>query len=468
MRKFIISSAFFALTITSYAQSLGYQELALLFSQDAANTTARAAAMGGAFGALGGDISVMNINPAGLALFNNSYFSGSFNSRNTAIESNYYGTSINTENQFFKISQAGAVLVFKSAKKSDWSKFVLGINYRITKDFSNSFNASGNSGIATFTEYPLDANEVPLNYDQAQEQRFNTNYLGDKSEINIAFSSIHKEKLYVGASLNFYDLNFSQKSTLVELNDDIDGNELDAILYQENKTTGGGFSLNAGFIYKAHKNFRFGLSYQTPTLFSEVLEETNIVDNDGFMGDTEIIVSNTATIYDNTAGGYFPSQRFIYTLKTPSKLTASAAFIFNKRGLLSIDYSNKKYQNIKLSNANFSNENQFFQNELRNTHAWNIGSEWRFSNLSIRGGYRFEQAPLATALDSDNLEGYSFGGGYNFGNFKLDFAYSNNNRTSFYNAYSNYSTKLAQFPSVNSIELQADNRIFTTTLTISL
>ena len=141
MRKFIISAAFFALTITSYAQSLGYQELALLFSQDAANTTARAAAMGGAFGALGGDISVMNINPAGLALFNNSYFSGSFNSRNTAIESNYYGTSINTENQFFKISQAGAVLVFKSAKKSDWSKFVLGINYRITKDFSNSFNA---------------------------------------------------------------------------------------------------------------------------------------------------------------------------------------------------------------------------------------------------------------------------------------------------------------------------------------
>ena len=461
MRKLIISAAFFALTLSSYAQSLGYQELALLFSEDDANTTARATAMGGAFGALGGDISVMNINPAGLALYNNSSFSGSFNSRNTAIASNYYGRSINTENQFFNFSQAGAVLVFKNAYKSDWSAFVLGLNFRITKDFTNSFSASGNSGIATFTEYPLDENDAPLNYNEAQEQRFNTNYTGEKSEINIAFSSIHKEKLYVGVSLNFYDLNFSQQSNLIEFNDDIDGNELDASLYQENQTTGGGFSLNAGFIYKAHKNFRFGLSYQTPTLFTELLEETNIVDNDGFMGDTEIIVSNTPTIYDTTAGGYFPSQRFIYRLKTPSKLTASAAFIFGKRGLLSIDYSNKKYQNIKLSNANFLDENQFFQNELRNTHAWNIGSEWRFSNVTIRGGYRFEQAPLAMALATDNLEGYSLGGGYNFGKFKLDFAYSNNNRTSFYNAY-------AQFPSVNSIELQADNRIFTTTLTISL
>jgi hypothetical protein len=362
--------------------------------------------------------------------------------------------------------QAGAVLVFKSANTSDWSKFVLGINYQVTKDFTNSFNASGNSGVATFTQYPLDANETPLNYEEAQGQRFFNDYTGNKSEINIAFSSIHKEKLYVGASLNFYDLSFSQKSTLVEFNNDLDGNELDASLYQQNRTTGGGFSLNAGFIYKAHKNFRFGLSYQTPTLFAEVLEETNIVDNDGFMGDTEIFASEDsefsyANNIDENGNDFFPSQRFIYRLKTPSKLTASAAFIFGKRGLLSLDYINKRYQNIKLSNANFSNENQFFQNELRNTHAVNIGSEWRFENISIRGGYNFEQAPIAVALDTDNLEGYSFGGGYNFGKFKLDFAYSNNNRTSFYNAY-------PEFPIVNSIELQTDNRIFTTTLTISL
>ena len=460
MKKITTTIAFFAVTIMFYGQSLGYQDLALLFSQDDGNGTARFTAMSSAFGALGGDMSAVNINPAGLSVFNNSAFSGSLNSRQTNTISNYYGTNTNNQNQFLNISQAGAVFVFKNAHKSDWNNFVLGFNYRITKDFTNSFNSKGNSGIATFRNFPLDENEPISDYSIAEEQRFFNDYAGDISEMNIAFSSVHKNSLYLGASLNFYDLSFSQRATLVEFNNDGSGNTLDANLYQENLITSSGVSLNLGFIYKAHQNFRFGLSYQTPTMFTEVLEESNIVDNDGFMGDTEIVVSNNSIIYDNTSGGYYPSQRFIYKLKTPSKLTASAAIIFGKKGLLSIDYVNKNYRNMKLSNADFSDENQFFQNELRKTHALNIGSEWRFERLSLRGGYKFEQSPDKMALDSDNLAGYSFGGGYNFGNFKLDFAYSDNNRTAPYNFYPGFN--------VNSANLSIDNKVFTATVSINL
>ena len=460
MKRFLTLAALFAVTLTSYSQSLGYQDLALLFSQDDANGTARFTSMAGAFGALGGDISVMNINPAGLAVFNNSSFTGSFNSRNTDITSNYYGTSRNNQDQFFNLSQAGAVLVFDTGKNSDWNKFAIGFNYRITKDFTNNFNVRGNSGIATFRDFPLDNNMPTIDYNVAEEQRFFNNSTGELNEMNIAFSSVHKNKLYVGASLNFSDLSFSQRSTLVEFNNDGDDNTLDANLFQENFTTGAGISLNAGFIYKANEKFRFGLSYQTPTLFTELLEESNIVNNDGFMGDTEITVSNDNVTYNNTSRGNFPSQRFIYRLKTPSKLTASAALIFGKNGLLSIDYISKNYNNMKLSDADFSNENQFFQNELRNTYSVNIGSEWRFERLSLRGGYRFEQSPDKLALDSDNLEGYSFGGGYDFGNFKVDFAYSDNNRTAAYNFYPGFN--------VNSANLLIDNRVFTTTISINL
>jgi len=460
MKKITTTIAFFAVTIMFYGQSLGYQDLALLFSQDDGNGTARFTAMSSAFGALGGDMSAVNINPAGLSVFNNSAFSGSLNSRQTNTISNYYGTNTNNQNQFLNISQAGAVFVFKNAHKSDWNNFVLGFNYRITKDFTNSFNSKGNSGIATFRNFPLDENEPISDYSIAEEQRFFNDYAGDISEMNIAFSSVHKNSLYLGASLNFYDLSFSQRATLVEFNNDGSGNTLDANLYQENLITSSGVSLNLGFIYKAHQNFRFGLSYQTPTMFTEVLEESNILDNEGFMGDTEIVVSNNSTIYDNTSEGYYPSQRFVFRLKTPSKLTVSAAFIFGKKGLLSIDYINKKYKNINLSTADFSNENQFFQNELRNTHAVYVGSEWRFERLSLRGGYKFEQSPDKMALDSDNLAGYSFGGGYNFGNFKLDFAYSDNNRTAPYNFYPGFN--------VNSANLSIDNKVFTATVSINL
>ncbi len=153
----------FAATFTSNSQSLGYQDLGILFSQNDNNGSARFTAMSGAFGALGGDISSININPAGLSVFNNSLFSGTFNSRSTDINSNYYGNSILTQDQFINLSQAGAVLVFDSAYSSDWTKFAIGFNYRITKDFNNSFLAEGNSGVATFTEFPLDTIHLQLN-----------------------------------------------------------------------------------------------------------------------------------------------------------------------------------------------------------------------------------------------------------------------------------------------------------------
>lgn len=460
MKKNITLAVLFAVTITSYSQSLGYQDLGLLFSQDDNNGTARFTSMSGAFGALGGDLSVMNINPAGLAVFNNSAFAATLNSRNTDINTTYYGNSTNNQEQFLNLSQAGAVLVFDSAYKSDWSKFAIGFNYRITKDFTNSFSAMGNSGVATFRDFPLDNNTPTIDYNIAEEQRFFNDYKGELSEMNIAFSSVHRNKLYVGAGLNFYDLNFSQQTTLTEFNSDSNGNELDANLYQENFTTGTGFSLNVGFIYKAHPNFRFGLAYQTPTWFTEIIEESNILNNDGFYGDTEIVVSNDNLIYDNTSGGYFPSQQLIYKLKTPSKLTASAAFIFGKNGLLSLDYTNKSYSNTKLSGADFSVENESFQNDFKNTNNFNVGTEWRFDRLSVRGGYKYEESPYETAIDSDNLEGYSLGAGYNFGNFKLDFSYSDNNKTADYNMYPGFN--------VNSTNLALDNRVFTASVTLGL
>lgn len=460
MKHFFATAFTLAIIFASNAQSLGYQDLGILFSQNDNNGTARFNAMGGAFGALGGDISSININPAGISVFANSIFSGSFNARNSDITSNYYGNKFMTQDQFISFSQAGAVLVFDSAYASDWEKFAMGFNYRITKDFKDGFYAQGNSGVATFKGFPLDINNPALEYNIADEQRFNTTYGGQLSEFNMAFSSVYQNKLHVGLGLNFYDLNFNQRSNLTEFNSDANGNELDANLYQENFTTGTGFSMNAGFIYKLNQSFRFGVSYQTPTWFSEIIEDSNIVNNDGFFGDTEIAVSNDNVVYDNTAGGFFPTQSLVYRLKTPSRLTASTAFIFGTNGLLSIDYTNMNYTRTKLSGANFTQENLAFQNDYVNTHNFSLGTEWRFDKISIRGGYRFEQSPDEFAINSDDLKEYSLGAGYNFGAFKLDFAYRNNNRTAAYNFYAGYN--------VNPTNLTLDNRLFTATVSINL
>jgi len=65
---------------------------AIRYSQDNLNGTARFRAMGGAFGALGGDLSAITINPAGAAVFTNNQIAMTLSSYNTKNNSNYFGS----------------------------------------------------------------------------------------------------------------------------------------------------------------------------------------------------------------------------------------------------------------------------------------------------------------------------------------------------------------------------------------
>ena len=461
MKKVTLFVLFCAISLPVFSQSLGYEDLAILFSKDNNIGTARYTAMSGAFGALGGDISAIKINPASGAVFKNSLFSATLDSRSTEIKTNYYGNSTTTQEDYFNFSQAGAVFVYNSYSNNDWSKFSFSFNYSIRNNYETNLIANGNSGFATFTEYPLDTGNPKTQYLNSDSQQFTTSYNGELAEYNFAISGVYQNDLYLGASVNTYELKFSQQSFLREQNNDGSGNVLNAKFYQENNTLGTGFSISAGAIYKATKSLRIGFSYQTPIWYTEINEETNILNNDGFFGDTEIEVTNNNVIYDNTSGNNFPVQAFSYKLKTPAKTTASVAYIFGKSGLISADYTISNYKKLKLSNGDFTTENLFFNNKLRNTYTLNVGTEWRFKSLSLRGGYHYSQSPDANAIESDNIKGYSYGAGYSFGNVKLDFAYQTKSNTQLYNFY-------PQYNQVNAADLKIDNSILTATLSINL
>jgi hypothetical protein len=433
MRKIIFFVAFAALSSMSNSQSLGYQNLSLMFSRNDGNGSARFVAMGGAFGAVGGDVTSMIINPAGISVFNGNNASLTFQARNTNYLTTYYNNSLTTEEDFFKVTNAGAVLTFENNFNNEWSKLALGVNYRISADFEDRFIAKGNSGFSSFNSFPLDISQNPIIYDISEDQELSNYYDGEISELNFAFSGVYQEKLHVGAGLNFYDISFSQQTVLRETNNDGNDNTLNSRFYQENFTNGVGFSLSAGFIYKPTNTFRFGLSYQSPTWFTEIIENTNIINNDGFFGDTEIEVSNSDVIYDNTFGGNLPIQELLYKLRTPGKITASTAIIFGKVGLISFDYST---------------------NNLKRADAMHFGTEWRINNLSVRGGYVFEQSPFINSISSDNLESYSLGLGYNFGNVKLNLSYRKSNKTDQYDFYPQYSE-------VEATQLNINNTIIT-------
>jgi hypothetical protein len=117
---------------------------AMRYAQDNLNGTARFRAMGGAFGALGGDLSSLNINPAGSAVFSNNQIAVTLSSYNTKNNSNYFGTTTEEKDNSFDLNQAGGIFVFKNGNSnSNWKKFSLAVNYDNINNYNNSLFSAG-------------------------------------------------------------------------------------------------------------------------------------------------------------------------------------------------------------------------------------------------------------------------------------------------------------------------------------
>ena len=446
MKKLYLAVTLFFFGYILNAQTLGYNDLGALFSKENINGTARYNAMSGAFGALGGDLSAMEINPAGAAVFLKSEFAISFNNRNTKTLAGFYGNNTQFENDFTNLSQAGGVFVFRGySNNSEWSNIALGFNYSIANDFENFWIAEGNSGYAPLTDF---YDNDPVVYVNAENQYFENFTDGKNSKYSFTFAAQHNDNLYLGAAINTYDIEYFQRTLTEEYNNDGDGNTLDVSSRQELLTYGNGVSFNFGAILKPSENLRLGLAYQSPVWYT-LSEDFVEYDEDVYMND---VLFSTE---------YSGINAFDYKVRTPSKVTGSFAYIFSSNGLVSVDYSYKNYSNIKLTNADFIDENQAFKSDLESVGELRIGTEWRFDNFSVRGGYHYENNPYKSAVSSDNIEGYSFGAGYKFRGGKIDLAYQKSGNTAPYNFY-------PQSNDVDSAELDFDISTFTATLVLNL
>ena len=119
----------------------------LRYSTENLQGTARFQAMGGAFGALGGDLSALNVNPAGSAVFNFSEISITGSNYHRNNDARFGSTLRNTTSNSLDFNQVGGVFVFNSSTDSPWKKIALAINYDMVRNFDNEFIASGNTTV---------------------------------------------------------------------------------------------------------------------------------------------------------------------------------------------------------------------------------------------------------------------------------------------------------------------------------
>lgn len=438
------------------------------YSSEELNGTARFRAMSGAFGALGGDLSALQVNPASSAVFISSFGTVTLSDRFNNKDVNYFGTGTSNNNSEINFNQAGGVLVFKARNNSPWRKFSIGANYGTTNNFEDAFVARGVSQTSIDQYFLGYAQGTPLELLQTREdetiadlyqflgerhgygtqqaflgyqayvldhdkntpentkynslisaESFNQDYnevsTGLNGKFSFNFGTQFKDFLYLGANLNAHFLNYDRATRFIETNDNA-GSATNEVRFENNLSTNGdGFSFQVGAIAKLNDRFRVGASYESPTWYNISEENTQYLETNNNAGERAVVNPNIINVYPD------------YKLKTPGKLTGSLAVIFGQKGLISFDYSYKDFSTTEFRPKNdpdFIDQNSNISEELQAVSTFRLGGEYRINNWSLRGGYRYEQSPYANETTVGDLNGYSGGLGYDFGNIKLDLAYT--------------------------------------------
>ena len=428
---------------------------------------ARYSAMGGAFGALGGNLSAISSNPASGAVFELSRFGGSLVSNTNQTKSNFKSTinNVNSQNANYQI---GLVYVFKNYGSGDLNKFSIGLNYQSQNNYNQDIKISGrnNNSIDNFflnnarginlNDISVGSNESVsgvyrwlgnnigyyaqqaflgyqsylLSYDSDTNSyyslaKYNNGLDQDNSTIIEGYNNIaslnlswqYKDNLYMGINLNFHDILYEKENRHIETNFDDDSAITRIDFRNYLSTVGNGISIQGGIIYKAG-SLRFGISYKSPTFyaFEDNLDqylETSSIDTDG-ISYTDIVDPRVTNIYE-------------YNFKSPSKFTFSTGAVINNMVLLNLDIISKNYSKSSFKHqfdGVYTDLNNAISRNLTNVLDYNIGTEIKINNFSLRGGYKIISSPYENNNDI-YFNASSFGLGYNFRSSTVDFALVN-------------------------------------------
>ena len=450
------------------------------FSKTTYGGSARFEAMGGAFGALGADLSSAQINPAGFGRFSSSQFNTSFyggaNSTNTLFNANENNTTIGQAG----ISNFGCVINEDISRRSKGYLYrQIGFNYNEIQNFKNNIYYEGgqfSSLLDQFSSqaqgyYPEELNTYfPFSTDLAvqtgavQYNSLTNSYYsllnsgdvyhrrtieqnGKIREFNINFSANYLNRLYIGGNVGLryfkYTENFNHEEVLLDtFNTDLRSFQYTNELY----TKGRGVNLKVGLIYLPIESVRFGIALHSPT-FSELTDDWTANMSSTFAYGTNTVPQNQ-----------LPIGNYKYRIRNPYRIIGSLAFIIRSRLSVSadIEYLNYKQAHFKstkdfnYSYYDFEYENLIAKQVFKPAINIRIGAECLLTpNLYFRAGYAYYGNAFIT---NENAETgaemfYSTGFGVKVNRFSLDMSYRLRTLGRNYYAFSESLTSMKLFNS---------------------
>ncbi len=468
----------FLLTGSSiYAQ---VPEDAIRYSFYPQSGTARNMAIGGAMGSLGGDINATFVNPAGLGFYKTNEFvitpAFSFNNNKAKFRETNTANSKNN----FAFGTTGWVFGHSSGKDSrNSSAFSLAITQ--TANFNNEVRYKGLNNYSSFSEqfaeefaksgYTIDevldrtnspfpytsapalytylidtvtvngikqvkgAPEYILDAGQALQQEMIKKTKGGISEVSIGFAHNSKDKWFIGGAIGVPLVSYTSHTFFKESDTSNNtANYFNQVEYTDDfKTTGMGFNVKLGIIYRPKDYIRLGLAIHTPTWM--------------FLKDEHY--SNFATKVENPGDTFEIDSRFFtsgqpgkaeYIQSTPFKAIVSASYVFREvkdvtkqKGFISadIEYVQHRGSRFQSDNETVTDEekayykalNKVVKKNYKGNFNFRVGGELKFKIIMARLGFAYYGKPYKDAELKASRMLLSGGLGYRNKGFFVDLTY---------------------------------------------
>jgi len=459
MKKILVPAIALALPAMAMAQSAVD---AYTLSQSDLRGTARFMSMGGAFTALGGDLSAVALNPAALGVyrsneigatldvsFRNYTTDGNKESQTKAYCNNFgyvgvvrldgalrtfaWGASYNRATSFDRIiegytpststSLSNYIAAFTNGTPSqdmdfvenkynpyvdsdiDWLS-ILGYNsYMI-----NPYNAAGDAYQGLFQN-----GTVGDAYYKARER-------GYIDEYNFSFGGNISDIVNWGVNIGITDLNYTRDALYSESMENaaiatatgrLTTGNAGFDLYNSQSVTGNGWNLNVGVILKPVNELRIGLSVKTPTWWK--LQHSAI-------GEVDYSYFNTGAPegQDNPMQGneYTDQSDFDSRLNSPWHLNVGVAGVIGSSAIISLDYERIAYPDMKVKRqsgwyGDFEDAeyvNQDIKDYYQAANAIRIGAEYRVTpQFSLRAGYAWQSSNVKEAAERGDMQVYTAG-----------------------------------------------------------
>lgn len=449
------------------ANSQGFVDLAQQFSQREISGSARMQGMGGASASLGGDITSVIGNPAGLGFFNRSEFSFSPSLGFHNTDTKFLGQGTKDYKTNFNFGHLGVVLNnTKPNTDQAWKGGSFAVSMTRINDFHSQVRYSGKNSINDFIGYTIgEANQsASSNSVNADPGKFlpdlsylaYSTYLIDPYEsadgthlefdssiefpteeypvtqsesiittgagytTSFSYGGNFADKLYLGGGVSFTSINYEITRVYKEAPSETILNNL--VLAESREIRGSGFNVSLGTIYRPISALTIGVSYTSPTYYS--FDDAGRID----------LVANFKDSTHSEGVDYPPFQ---YEYRSPSHLNGGVSYFIGKNGFITADVEYVNYGGNKYSSNqdDFSLDNRDIESTMRSVVNYKIGGEYRLNLFRFRAGYAFFADPIASSNVDRSRNSFSLGAGLRLRDYYVDLAVVNTRYESSYIPY---------------------------------